>query len=353
MKRSLLTIIFAIMSIAIWSQITVDQKIDTMQILIGEQTHMTVSVTLNPGINVKFPNFQRSQYVTPGVEVLECSKIDSVKTDDNKLRLSRSYLLTSFDEQVYRIPSLPVIVGGKTYMTKPLALKVLTVPVDTLNTKKFYPPKDVQNNPFSWSEWLTVVEFSFLFVVALVLAVYLTNRLMKRKPVVKSFKIVKHIPAHQKALVEIERLKNDNTNRETDQKQYYTELTTILRQYIAERFGFDAMEMTSSQIISRLRSEGNSAIDEVSNLFRTADLVKFAKYSVLINESDQNLMSALSFINDTKKEETTQMKVVTQEDVTVKDESNKRLVLKITIAVAALISGMALAAVIYRLYTII
>ena len=34
----------------------------------------------------------------------------------------------------------------------------------------------------------------------------------------------------------------------------------------------------------------------------TADLVKFAKYSTLINENDKNLVSAIDFINQTKLE---------------------------------------------------
>ncbi len=32
-------------------------------------------------------------------------------------------------------------------------------------------------------------------------------------------------------------------------KEYYTELTDTLRTYIQDRFGFNAMEMTSSEII--------------------------------------------------------------------------------------------------------
>ena len=75
---------FVSLTMSIWSQVTIDQKIDTMQILIGEQTKLTLSVTLDEKHHkVSFPKFERSQYITPGVEVLECSNIDTLGVEDN------------------------------------------------------------------------------------------------------------------------------------------------------------------------------------------------------------------------------------------------------------------------------
>ena len=86
-----------------------------------------------------------------------------------------------------------------------------------------------------------------------------------------------------------------------NQKEYYTRLTDTLRKYIEERFGFNAMEMTSNEIICRLRETGDQkGIDELHELFETADLVKFAKHNALINENDLNLVNAAKFIDETK-----------------------------------------------------
>lgn len=63
------------------------------------------------------------------------------------------------------------------------------------------------------------------------------------------------------------------------------------------------MEMTSSQIIDRLTSENDEqALNELRDIFTTADLVKFAKWSTLINENDANLVAAVEYINQTKVE---------------------------------------------------
>ena len=88
-----------------------------------------------------------------------------------------------------------------------------------------------------------------------------------------------------------------------DSKAYYTRLTDTLRKYIEERYGFNAMEMTSSEIIEKLTAtQDEKALSELRHLFLTADLVKFAKYSTLINENDMNLVNAIAFIDQTKLE---------------------------------------------------
>jgi hypothetical protein len=111
------------------------------------------------------------------------------------------------------------------------------------------------------------------------------------------------LPPHTQALQDIERIKEDKHLRMTDPKAYYTELTDVLRTYMAERFGFNAMEMTSSEIIDHLLETNDKAsISELKYLFETADLVKFAKHSPLMNENDMNLVNAVEFINHTKVE---------------------------------------------------
>lgn len=352
--RRIFIIIFLIASVATaFSQVTIDQRVDTMQILIGEQTNLTLSATVKRGQKVAFPEFRRSQYIAPGLEVLEGMKPDTADVDGDMIRVSKAYVLTSFDENLYYIPSMKIKVDNKSYPTKSLALKVMTVPVDTLHADKFFPAKDVQDNPFQWAEWKAVLMCSVLFVLLLLVAAYLAVRLKNNKPVVGTIKIIKRLPPHQKAIGEIEKLKADKATVSEDQKEYYTQLTTILRQYIAERFRFDAMEMTSSEIIERLRQEGNGAIDEVVNLFRTADLVKFAKHSALINENDANLMNALTFINDTKVEEKAPVRVVTVEEKKKREAHSRRLALKLSIAIIIIGACAALVAAVYRAYLLI
>ena len=230
-------------------------------------------------------------------------------------------------------------VNGKVYQSKSLALKVLTVPVDTLHPEKFFPPKGVQDNPFLWSEWEPAFWLSILFVLVCVVAYYLWTRLKENKPVIARVRIVKKIPPHQRALKEIEDIKASRMSVQENPKEYYTLLTNVLRKYIKERFGFNAMEMTSSEIIDRLQREGDRKMtEELKELFTTADLVKFAKYSTLINENDANLVNAIDFINDTKEKEDENAKPQPTEITIVEKRSLRtKVLLGVGIAVLAVV----------------
>lgn len=337
------------------AQVSVEAKIDSVAIFIGQQAHLSVSVTTPKGARVAFPAFKPSQYMVPGVEVLEVSKGDTADVDNSQQRISRVFTLTSFDEQLYPLPGMKVTVDGKAYQANALALKVITMDVDTLHPEKFFPPKDVQNNPFSWREWWPVMGYALAFLLLCGLVFYLIRRLQQNKPVLVRFKVVKKVPAHQRAMDEIQQLKTEHLQQSGDQKVYYTRLTDALRQYIRERFGFNAMEMTSSEIIEHLNAaEDKKRIDELRDLFTTADLVKFAKYATLINENDRNLVNAIHFIDETKSaEQATEERVATELTEGERKSRQQRKSLKAAIAVTIGAAVVLLGYVIYSAYQLL
>ena len=283
---------------------TVEQRIDSLQMLIGQQTILHLKATAPKGAKVVMPYFKPQDQIIPGIEVVELNG-DTSQVGDDQMVVTRDYTITSFDENVYAIPALNVKIDGKNFHGNPLALKVLTVPVDTVHPNQFYPSKTVQDNPFLWSEWSFAFWLSLLMIIICGAMLYLRNRLKKNKPIITRIRIIRRVPAHEKALKEINDIKQHHTtsNQET-QKEYYTHLTNALREYIVSRFGFNAMEMTSSEIIDNLRASGDQKmIDELRMLFSTADLVKFAKYEIPMNENDANLVNAINFIDQTKTDE--------------------------------------------------
>ena len=198
-----------LLTLGVKAQVTVESKIDSIEIFIGEQAHMTVDVTMKKGQKLVFPVFKPSEMITPGVEVLEQSDADTSKLDNDMIKVSKQYTLTSFDEKLYYLPPVKVKVNGKEYASKNLALKVLTVPVDTLHPNQFFPPKDVQTNPFLWSEWSLSFWLSVLMLLLIVLAFYLRQRLYDNKPIIAKVRIVKKVLPHQRAMQEIEQIKAD------------------------------------------------------------------------------------------------------------------------------------------------
>jgi len=282
------------------AKVSVEARLDSVEIFIGQQVQMRLSVTTDKSVNVQFPTFTPQQQIIPGVEVLNVGNTNE-KEIENGMLYSRIYTLTSFDENLYYLPPFEINIDNHLYKSKSLALKVLPIDVDTTDLSKYYGPKGIQTNPFQWSDWSVLFLLSLLLLMLLSIDYYLYLRLRDNKPIIRPIKFVKRLLPHQKAMKAIEQIKAEKRQVSENQKDYYTKLTETLRRYIQERFGFNAMEMTSSEIIERLEQQQDSkAIDELSSLFRVADLVKFAKYSTLINEDDKNLVNAIDFINSTK-----------------------------------------------------
>jgi hypothetical protein len=334
---------------------SVEASIDQIEMFVGEQSHVTLKAVAKENAKVEFPQFKPTEYVTPGVEVLACQPQEDKATDNGFVERSMVYTLTSFDDTLYYIPPLTVKIDGKPYQSKSLALKVLTIEVDTTHAEKFFPPKTVQDNPFLWSEWSLIFWLSVILLIISAITYYIYIRLRDNKPIITHIRIIKKLLPHQKAMKEIEQIKADKMITAENSKEYYTKLTDTLRKYIEERYGFSAMEMTSSEIIEKLMAtQDQKGLDELRELFTTADLVKFAKYSTLINENDKNLVSAIDFINQTKlenvpTEETVKPQLSEEDQRSVK----MRRILKAVITALLIVSALLLFYVVYATYQLI
>ena len=349
----LITLIASVLRIS--AQVQVEASIDSIQIFVGEQVHVTLSATAKEQSKVEFPQFKPTEYITPGVEVLGAEELETKEQDNGFVTRQMVYTMTSFDDTLYYIPPMKVKIDGMPYESKSLALKVLTFEVDTTNVDQFFGPKDVQDNPFQWSDWSLSFWLSVLMLLLLAAAYYLYLRLRDNKPIITHIRVVKRLLPHQKALQQIEQIKADKMVASENSKEYYTKLTDTIRKYIEERYGFNAMEMTSSEIIDHLMAtQDENALSELRHLFLTADLVKFAKYSTLINENDANLVNAIDFINQTKLENEPQEETVKPQLSEEDQRSQKaRRVLKSVIAAISVVCLALFGYVVYTLYLLL
>lgn len=301
--KKLLSIILSLFPFLMFAQ-SVTQEIDSVEIFIGNQAHLKVIAQAKKGQKVVMPIFKDNEYITPGVEVLDNGVEVTSELDNNTIETSREYTLTSFDDTLYYIPAVKVKIDGKDYQGNSLALKVLTCEVDTLHPENFFPPQDVQNPPFELGEWTDVIQLGMVALLLFLLSIYFYKLLKENKPINLKFTFRKKLTPFELAVKDFTTLKNNGTAHSENQKDYYTALTDTLRNYIESRFGFNAKEMITAEIVEALRKQDKAVmINELKQLFETADLVKFAKFQVPLNENDMNLANALKFVTDTKPEE--------------------------------------------------
>ena len=103
------------------------------------------------------------------------------------------------------------------------------------------------------------------------------------------------------ALRSLEKIRGQKLCQNGKQKQFYTAVTDTLRRYMADRYGFQAMEQTSAEIFDSLKDKeiDERLMERVKDLFTTADFVKFAKHNASDQENEEAIPTAVSFVNST------------------------------------------------------
>ena len=316
---------------------TVHSELGSTWIKIGEQTSLTLRVEGSPSDAVEFPRYDSLSVLTPGISVI--SSHDSTFMSGGSPCYQRRYLITSFDTAHYDIPSLDVKVSGQAYSTNSIPLEVRGVDIDTTKVDKIFGLKSPMEPAFDMNEWRLPLLLGILTFIVSLLLTYIIIRIKDNKPIIRRIRFSPYIPPHKTALTEIDKIRDDDLLSSGDPKDYYTRLTDVLRKYMEQRYGFNAMEMTTDEIIHELESlDDYTSLSELNSLFTTADLVKFAKANPEISEKDKNLLNAVAYIQSTKKEELAEVapKEIVVEDVHSK-QTKRFLYIGITIASIALL----------------
>lgn len=284
-------------------------KLDSTNILIGDYLKVHLEVVTPKGTSIIFPQInskviEEAQYP---FDWIESSKIDTTLTSSEQI-FKQTVTITAFDSGYYVFPSLPILALDSTLLaeTNPLSFSVTTIPVDTTAAYK-----DIKGNlttPLSLHEiWLYIKKYGLLIFViwsiiaAIIYSILKYGKRKKGKNDGAKSKVAHKVKPHITALKALEHLKKKKLWEQGKVKEYYSELTEIIRIYLEGRWGIYAMEMVSSDIIDALRKidviEGD--IDPLVKMFSISDLVKFAKWDPLPTDHDMAFKSAKEFIEKT------------------------------------------------------
>jgi uncharacterized protein (UPF0333 family) len=283
---------------------TVTAKVDSSVIWIGDQTGFTLEVSQPIGQKVNFPLF--SDTLIHGLEIVEPLKIDTVAGDNNSIRVLHKYIITAFKDTLYYIPSYPFVEGTDTVWSNSVSLKVVQpFQIDTASNsitdiKPVFQPK------YDWSGLFKKILLTLLVLAVLAVAYYFIRKKIQKKPVVLIHKEEPAIPPHEAALHALDKIKEEKLWMKGKYKEYHTQLTDVIREYIERRFRMNSMEMTSSEILDNLPKniykEQKTAFSALHQLLQLADLVKFAKWVPSPEENISSLNNAYLFVEQTKEE---------------------------------------------------
>jgi len=284
MKLILNIFIFCIVflqSITINSQ-SVNAYVESDSILIGKELNYTIDVNAEKVENIIFPD---STSFVP-FELISETKVDTIKQDDG-FRFSKKYGITSFDEGDFIIPKIKIQIGDKLFSTDSKKITVNLVEVDTTKQGLY----DIKPSFDKFSSF-EILKISFknnylviLFGVFLVLTliyfrskvIEFFNPLLNIKPALRPIELIK------KRLSDLEKI---NIDSGAEIKFFYSELTFALRSFFEKEVYDKALESTTIELILKLNNLSEiksfaitkNSINRIEDIFKRADLVKFAKY---------------------------------------------------------------------------
>lgn len=300
---ALILLISPLVSLANVGPISLKASLDSAHIIMGKQTTLHIEIVDNNGVNGALPILDADTIIAE-IEVISKSQADTIDLENNRRQINQDIIIQSFDSGLYTIPPIQYIVGKDTFKANPLALKVIPVSVDSLQT--IHGQADVINPNSRWYDFLPDFITDYwgwiLVVIIVILGAIFGLLLYKKKLPITLTPAKKEIPPYELAIQLLEKLRDEKLCERGQEKEFYTRLTDILRSYIDSRFGINAMEMTTTQIIESLNSN-NETVDSksyVEQVLEIADFVKFAKVRPLPDDNVKSYNWALQFVKETK-----------------------------------------------------
>ncbi len=120
---------------------------------------------------------------------------------------------------------------------------------------------------------------------------------------IKKKKNIRFLPPHEIALAAFERLKKKGLSGEEGVKDYYVELSRIIRKYLDRRFGSGISEMTTEECLWKMKESRIIPVATLSllqDLLNRCDLVKFAGQRSSPEEMDSLFEKAQRIVDQTK-----------------------------------------------------
>ena len=272
MKKILLYFLFTTAVFAQQKQVIT--SIDTTKNKIGAEFKLTLKTNVDTLSKVVFPNAKNFG----ALEVIQSYPIDTIRKDD-RYELVKKYGLTQFDSGRYMIPSVKILINKKEYLSDSIRVEVANVQVDTLK-QKMYDIKDIVPANEGIGDWW---KYLLILLVIAGIGAFIYWYIKKRQKQKIEEEIYK--TPIEKATSLLNNLEKKELWQQGEVKEYYSQLTDIVRNYIEEAIEIPAMESTTSELIEGLKTASKKkkmklSQETIDNLFvvlKQADLVKFAK----------------------------------------------------------------------------
>ena len=282
--------------------LVVSAAIDSTTLFIGDQTDLHLRATCEVGEQVQLPVL--SEELIPGIEIVDKTIIDTAMLNDGRVQYNQYVTLTSFEDSLFYIAPLPFVSGDDTVWSESLMLNVVQ-PFEMDSTDMAITDiKGIYKAPIWWwgiLRWvLLALAIAGIGVGGYYLITYLQSRARKSEDEVLPTEPLR--PAEEVALEKLDAIREQKIWQTGQVKEYHTQLTDVVREYIARRFEVSSVEQTSDETLRAMRGllcDKKELYESLREMLTLADLVKFAKWTATPDENEKSLRSAYTFVKET------------------------------------------------------
>lgn len=261
--------------------VSVKATINRNKILIGEPIELKLEASVPGGTDAKW-------FLTDSMlhfEIVDRGKMDTTAVGDTR-NYTQTLIITSFDSGRWSVPSLPLEIGNRQYLTDSLPVSVAYINFDP--AQDYHDIKDIlevqtlNNKYVNWA-------LGGLALLSLLVIVYL---LRKKETVQRTVEVkaVSKLTPLQEALQLMSELESKGFLRNGEAKVFYTQLNDIFRRYVYRKTNVATMEKTSGELMVQVKKFNlpNEDFTLLAQAMRMGDAVKFARYQPAATENEQS-----------------------------------------------------------------
>ena len=250
--------------------------VDSTSIKIGEELIISFKVELDGIKKVVFPDTKSFG----ALEVIENYKTDTLIEKSN-IALIKQYGLTQFDSGTYTIPQQKILFGNKTLLSDSIEINVLSIKVDTTKQKLYDIKPILQVKKPSLKKTI----LNWLLILIAITAIISIVFYYWRKRELKTKNNSLSLPPYELAKLALSKLNEEKAFENDEVKEFYSDLTLILRKYLNDKVYNRSLESTTNELLLKLNDLNKSnqisldeeSIKNIEATLKRADLVKFAK----------------------------------------------------------------------------
>ena len=284
--------------------VEVEGKVNDTKVQVGKPFTLDLSLKVPYGWFVEWNDFAIDT-LSEQLDIIKRSEVERTADADSNVIVKQQLTLMTFDTGQIQVPAVGLTYAKsfddpdrlKAY-TDPINLYSTTITVDT--TMAYKPIVEPIAAPVQMKEvfpWILAV----LLLALVVFGIWYWRKHRKAK-VDADGNIVRGpvIPPYDKAVGDLENLRQQKLWQSGKVKEYFSSLTDIAREYIEGQFGVNAVEMTTDDILEEVKPLhfSQETYNKLKETMEVADLVKFAKYSAANLESENAMNSMTEFVNE-------------------------------------------------------